>query len=183
MDLCEIGLQDIIVARGSLSESETKKIMHQLIKALIHCHSNDIIHRDIKPQNIMIVNFTRQANEFAQESINGEKSSNHSDNAEEYDWHIKLIDWGIACKSKKNSKLSEKCGSPLYMAPEVIQGLYDNKCDVWSCGVLMYFMLTGMHPFNGLGMKELFWDIKFTVLDFEKEFWSRFSPQCVSFLK
>lgn len=185
MDMCEVGLNDIIQSRGRLSESETKKIMNQLLKALNHCHSMGIVHRDIKAHNIMIVNFNRQPETPKSIEIDSKNESGTclSESTEDCTWHIKLIDWGIACKFKKETKLNEKCGSPLYMAPEVIQGIYDNKCDVWSCGVLMYYMLTGKYPFTGLGMKELFWDIKFKMLDFEKQFWSQFSPQCVSFLK
>jgi calcium-dependent protein kinase len=175
MDMCDIGLHDIIRERGSLSEVEAKKIMSQLLKALNHCHSMGIVHRDIKAQNIMIVFLNRNNQNCEMGKL--------SNNPNEDPWHIKLIDWGIACKLKKGTKLSEKSGSPLYMAPEVLQGLYDNKCDVWSCGVLLYYMLTGSFPFNGNSMKDLFWNTKFKILNFDNEFWSNFSSECISFLK
>lgn len=177
MDICDVGLQSIIHEKGSLSESEAKKIMHKLLKALNHCHSNDIVHRDIKAQNIMIVFLNREN----REPTSG-KSCKLSETEREEPWDIKLIDWGIACKLEKGTKLSEKSGSPLYMAPEVIQRFYDNKCDVWSCGVLLYYMLTGTFPFNGNTIKELFWNITSKVIDFKTQFRSKFSQECVDFL-
>ena len=177
--MCDIGLYDIICQRGNLSESETKKIMSQLLKALNHCHSMGIVHRDIKSQNIMIVFLDQNCNQT--QDTKGVNLCSETSNEEL--WNIKLIDWGIACKLKEGAKLNQKSGSPYYMAPEVIQGLYDNKCDVWSCGILMYNMLTGSYPFKGDSVKDLFWNIKSKVLDFENDFWSRFTPECISFLK
>lgn len=168
MDLCDIGLFDIIKQKKSLSESEAKVIMSQLLKVLNHCHQKRIVHRDIKAQNIMIVLLNNK---------------NEEDTYNENNWHIKLIDWGIAYKMKEGEKLQLKCGSPYYMSPDVIQGLYDSKCDVWSCGVLLYFMLTGRYPFFGSSIEELFRNITRGTIELDHNYWSRYSQECVSFLK
>lgn len=148
MDMCEVGLNDIICEKGFLTEEQTKIIMRQLMKALNHCHEMGVVHRDIKAQNIMIVTF-----DSTESQSYGGNRSEQSSGGGQCGWHIKLIDWGIACKIKEGEKLTLATGSPLYMAPEVIQGLYDNKCDVWGCGVLMYYMLTGTFPFQGQSLK------------------------------
>jgi len=87
----------------------------------MYIHSKNIIHRDIKPENILF-----------------EKGSNL----------VKIIDFGIAT-AKKTDKLTERLGTPYYIAPEVLCKNYDEKCDIWSCGVIMYMMIFGSPPFSG----------------------------------
>jgi calcium-dependent protein kinase len=94
--------------------------MKKLLRAITHCHSNGVVHRDIKPENIMIGG----------------------------DGEIKLIDFGLSEKSvKKDASLHTIAGTPYYMAPEVLEGDYNFKCDIWSLGVLMYVLLSGYLPF------------------------------------
>lgn len=103
--------------------------MDKLFRAINHCHANNIVHRDIKPENIMI----GQDNE------------------------IKLIDFGLSKSSvSKNQKLFTIAGTPYYMAPEVLNGNYNYKCDIWSLGVLMYVLLSGYLPFQGENRNEVF---------------------------
>lgn len=101
----------------------------KLIRAVNHCHANRIVHRDIKPENIMIGN----------------------------DGELKLIDFGLAKQSKtKAAHMNTIAGTPHYMAPEVLDGDYNYKCDIWSLGVLMYVLLSGYLPFYGDNRKEVF---------------------------
>ena len=93
--------------------------MKKLFSALNHMHAKDIIHRDIKPENIMITALDE----------------------------IKIIDFGLSKRYKKGEKLHNVAGTPYYMAPEVLEGDYDNKCDVWSLGVLLYVLMSGYLPF------------------------------------
>lgn len=94
--------------------------MEKLFRAIIHCHANGIVHRDIKPENIMI-------------GSEGE---------------LKIIDFGLSKTMKSNNaSLRSIVGTPFYMAPEVLEGNYDNSCDIWSLGVLMYVLLSGYLPF------------------------------------
>jgi serine/threonine protein kinase len=91
-------------------------------------HSENIMHRDIKAENIMI------------ESLQSER-----------DLNIKLTDFGFACFFKEGEGKSELLGSPLYMAPEIVrnQEQYDSKVDIWSTGVITYILLSGKAPFRG----------------------------------
>ncbi len=94
--------------------------MERLLRAINHCHANGVVHRDIKPENIMIG----------------------------ADDQLKIIDFGLSKRSRdKNSLLSTIAGTPYYMAPEVLEGEYNYKCDIWSLGVLMYVLVSGYLPF------------------------------------
>lgn len=68
---------------------------------------------------------------------------------------MKLIDFGISTKIEENQFLSNFIGTVYYVAPEVIEGRYTEKCDIWSCGVILYAMLSGKAPFNGNTKKEI----------------------------
>uniref|UniRef100_A0A7S1P410 non-specific serine/threonine protein kinase n=1 Tax=Vitrella brassicaformis TaxID=1169539 RepID=A0A7S1P410_9ALVE len=107
-----------------LSELETGKIMFQLLSALNYCHKHHIMHRDIKPENILL-------------------ASNAPDAP------IKVIDFGTARTYSPNKKTTMAIGTPCYLAPEVLTGHYDERCDVWSAGVIMYTLLAGCPPFQG----------------------------------
>lgn len=97
--------------------------MFKLLTAIQHVHSNGITHRDIKSENIMF----------------------GCDN------EIKLIDFGLSVVETKKRNLGV-AGTPYYMAPEVLTGVYGKECDVWALGVVLYEMLMGDVPFNGPNM-------------------------------
>lgn len=106
-----------------LCELESVYIFRQIVAAMLYCHRIHIHHRDLKPENILIDRQSRR---------------------------IKLVDFGMAALQPEGKKLTTACGSPHYAAPEVIRSRpYDGaQADVWSCGVILYVMLTGMTPFN-----------------------------------
>jgi len=94
-------------------------------------HASGIIHRDIKPENILLAD-------------------------ESPDSKLVLIDFGNSVRIKPNKKIKRCTGTCFYMAPEVINGRYDHKCDIWSCGVLLFVMIGGYPPFGGNHTKEIF---------------------------
>jgi len=96
--------------------------MAQLLSTVSYCHSQGVIHRDLKPENILL--------------------SNKDDSLS-----IKVADFGSSCLLDKKRKLSGCFGSSYYIAPEVLRNSYDEKCDEWSCGIIMYILLTGKSPY------------------------------------
>jgi calcium-dependent protein kinase len=106
-----------------------------VISAINHLHAHGVVHRDIKAENIMF------------------KSA---ENKEDID--IKIIDFGLSAKfhTENNFKsLKTIVGSPYYLAPEILTKNYNEQCDMWSVGVLTYFMLSGTFPFDGKSHAEL----------------------------
>jgi len=97
--------------------------MKQLLSSIAYLHSRKIAHRDIKPENILF-------------------ESNDALN-------IKLLDFGNSRKMGENEGMSGVYGTAYYVAPEVLYGKYDEKCDLWSAGVILYMLLRGNPPFNG----------------------------------
>jgi calcium-dependent protein kinase len=86
--------------------------------------------------------------------------------SKDYD-QIKIIDFGSSLKFDEDQKLTEKLGTPYYIAPEVLEMNYDEKCDLWSCGVTMYVLLCGSPPFNGANDKEIIRKVKIGKYTFE----------------
>lgn len=140
-------LVDLIkIFKKIVNESSARKIIKQVVSAIIYCHSFHLAHRDIKAENIMFV----------------EKS---------FDSIIKLIDFGFATVIDPKNKFSELMGSPFYLAPEVILGLgYNEKCDIWSIGMVLYFIMTGKFPYSSKKLPDLLKEIKminFTLESFD----------------
>ena len=137
-------LYDSIVKVQRFNERKAAFIMKQILSALNYLHSKGIVHRDIKPENILV-----------------EKVDTNADFEDDFETlSIKLIDFGASIFFKENQKLTSKIGSPYYIAPEVLNRSYDEKCDIWSSGVVLYVMLTGNFPFIGNTSQKLFENIK-----------------------
>lgn len=118
-------LFDYLINQGTFNEINAAKIMYQLLSSVSHAHNHNVVHRDLKPENIMI-----------------QKSK------ETNDLNIKIIDWGFSTIFSSNETLKENYGTAYYVAPEVLLKKYNNKCDIWSCGVILYIMLIGSPPIN-----------------------------------
>jgi calcium-dependent protein kinase len=122
-----------IIARGKFSESYASKIIKQILSAIKHLQDRGICHRDLKPENILFESKSKDAS-------------------------IRLIDFGLAkYYNTQESKqvlqspahlMRTRIGTPYYMAPEVLDGAYDESCDMWSIGVITYCLLCGYPPFN-----------------------------------
>jgi len=123
--ICKGGeLFDEILQRGKFSERDGAVLMKQVLSCVNYCHQANIVHRDLKPENILL----EQNKEFDQ---------------------IKIIDFGTSLVYDPNRNLDEKLGTPYYIAPEVLNKSYNEKCDIWSAGVITYIVLSGQPPFNG----------------------------------
>ena len=133
--------------KEDFTEQQLSIIFYQIFSGLNYLHSNNICHRDLKLENIMI----------------NEKEKDIKTN-EEYFW-IKIIDLGAAKISQKNKNENVVIGSSYYIAPEVLKQNYNKKCDIWSAGVLLYMVLTGKAPFNGKNDEEIISQIKTGIFD------------------
>jgi calcium-dependent protein kinase len=148
---------DQILEEGYITEQRVAQIIYKVTSAICYCHSIGITHRDIKPENILF-----------------ESSEN--------DGEIKLIDFGLSRKYNKNEKMHTILGTPYYVAPEVLRGEYDQKCDVWSIGAICYIMLCGIPPFMGNNNNEIFQMILNGELKFDENKWKNISVEAVDFI-
>jgi calcium-dependent protein kinase len=96
---------------------------------------------------------------------------------------IKVIDFGTSIVFDPNTKMRHKFGTPYYIAPEVINRMYDEKCDVWSCGVIMYILLCGSPPFKGKNHREIFEKIKAGKFQFAQPEWQLVSREAKMLIK
>ncbi|XP_045442466.1 serine/threonine-protein kinase ULK2 isoform X3 [Pipistrellus kuhlii] len=138
MEYCNGGdLADYLQAKGTLSEDTIRVFLHQIAAAMRILHGKGIIHRDLKPQNILLSYANRRKS-----GVSGIR--------------IKIADFGFARYLHSNMMAATLCGSPMYMAPEVIMSQhYDAKADLWSIGTVIYQCLVGKPPFQANSPQDL----------------------------
>lgn len=95
---------------------------------------------------------------------------------------IKIIDFGTSLVFDTSKPLDEKLGTPYYIAPEVLNKSYNEKCDIWSCGVITYIILSGMPPFNGQTDQEIMKKVKLGKFSFSDPCWAGLSDACKDFI-
>ena len=135
MELCTGGelfdSHDEYIKQGkAYTEKKAAEVIYKCLEALAHCHALGITHRDIKPENIMYGK----------------------------DGEVRLVDFGLAKDTTHHMK--SYAGTPYFMAPEVLNGYYTHKCDIWSLACVLYMLMAGKLPFTGLSRKEVFEKIK-----------------------
>ncbi|CAD8215479.1 unnamed protein product [Paramecium octaurelia] len=138
-----------IINLKHFTEKIAADYMRQILGAVVHCHEKKIVHRGLKPEVIIFENKKPNSN-------------------------LKIIDFGLSCKIENNQNLTEICGSRYYIAPEILKQNYNEKCDVWSCGVILYIMLCGYPPFGGK-YNEILPKIQTGKYEFEPEDWNTIS--------
>jgi calcium-dependent protein kinase len=148
-ELCTGGdLLDHLLKKGHLSEKEVLSFIYKTLSAIHYLHNLNICHRDIKPENLLL---------FSEDSDD-----------------LKLVDFGMS-NFMKEEDLSTFAGTPYYISPEVIQGCYGRECDVWSLGVLTYFLLSGRQPFHSSSVPEVFSNILTGNFSFNFPVWDNIS--------
>lgn len=149
-----------LIEKEAFSERESRQISRKLIEAVFFCHKKHVVHRDIKLDNILV-----------------------SDR--NYDTKIKLADFGCGHPFIPGEKcLKTLCGSPQYAAPELYthENGYDEKCDLWSIGVVVFVLLGGYAPFDGDGM-ELRRIVCEGHVEFPDEYWEEISENAKTLIK
>ena len=161
MEFLEGGeLFEAITNIGSFTEASASKVLKQILSAVYYLHSNHIVHRDLKPENIMLTQKPKNGN-----------------------YQIKLIDFGTAKIFKPGKKMNKFIGTSYYIAPEVLKERYDEKCDIWSCGVILFILLCGYPPFNGNTNVDIFHAIQNQNPIFGGEEWEDITPEAKDLIK
>ncbi|XP_040997232.1 calcium-dependent protein kinase SK5 [Juglans microcarpa x Juglans regia] len=159
MELCEGGeLFDRIAKKGHFSEREAAKLIKTILGIVEACHSLGVIHRDLKPENFLF------------------------DSAEE-DAALKATDFGLSVFYKPGQTFCDVVGSPYYVAPEVLRKHYGPETDVWSAGIILYILLSGVPPFWAESEKGIFREILQGKLDFQSEPWPGISESAKDLIR
>ncbi|CAK79730.1 unnamed protein product (macronuclear) [Paramecium tetraurelia] len=158
LEICQGGdVFDKVLEKGNLSIDEAFKVYIQYMRAVNYYQGFKIVHsRDLKPENFL---FQKK------DDLNT----------------LIVIDFGIAKRGV--DKLKTKSGTAYYVAPEVLEGSYDSKCDIWSSGVILYVILCGYPPFYGENEKEILTEIKNAQLQFEGDEWLQIPQEIKDFIK
>ena len=190
-----------------MNQIVVKFLMEQILNAVAYLHSKGVFHGDIKLENIMLYTTTKSAdqrftiinkqitfdkklqkeidNSFKNDSVVSLPSSKSLKIVNEMlNYEIKLIDFGCSkIFTKRGERKSGIIGTSIYCSPEVIDDLYDEKCDEWACGVLMYLLLCGEPPFNGETEEEIFEKVKKCQYDFSPPEFKNVSENCKNLIK
>ena len=163
MELCTGGeLFDRIVENTEngvqFTEKQAANLFKQMMSAINYCHKNGIVHRDLKPENLLY--------------LNKDKNS-----------PVKVIDFGMSKRFDSKHFMSEKVGTAYYISPEVLNGKYDEKCDIWSAGVILYIIICGYPCFNGDDDDEIFAAIQKGKINFPSPEWDSISNDAKELIK
>ena len=205
-ELCDQGhLLSKMEKLKKMDQIVVKFLMEQIFNAVAYLHSKNILHGDIKLENVLLYTaskrggrkFTTINQDFNEdkslrEDINqnfgkkkfSKKGKNYIRDMMNYE--IKLIDFGCSkyfVKKNKKKKLKGIIGTSIYCSPEVIDNLYDEKSDEWSCGVLMYILLCGQPPFYGEYEEEIFDKIKSCKYNFSHPAFKKVSKNCKNLIR
>lgn len=151
MELCAGGeLFDRIIQRGHYTERKAAELARVIVGVVEACHSLGVMHRDLKPENFLFVN-------------------------QEEESPLKTIDFGLSVFFRPGETFTDVVGSPYYVAPEVLRKLYGPECDVWSAGVIIYILLSGVPPFWDETEQGIFEQVLKGELDFVSEPWPSIS--------
>jgi serine/threonine protein kinase len=161
LQLCEGGELPgwLLEQKSAYSERLASRIIYDALQAVLCCHDLGIVHRDLKPQNLLLTSDAEDA-------------------------RLLLVDFGLATRMEMGGpRLSEMCGTLDYMAPEMLQGSYDERVDVWAVGVLLHLLLTGAHPFRGPSQSATQERILALELDTSSALYHDVSPDALDMLR
>lgn len=160
MEFLEGGeLFDRIVQRTVYSEKDARDAVYIILRSIKYCHDLNIVHRDLKPENLLL-------------------------KSKDSDSDMCLADFGFAAFAPTDKSLTTQCGTPGYVAPEILSGVpYGKAVDMWSVGVITYIMLGGYPPFYDDNQKMLFRKIKAGAYEFHADYWKHVSAEAKDLIK
>jgi len=151
MELCAgEGLVNKLNDGGHFTEHQAKVLMLQILKAVEHIHNNWICHRDLKPDNFLLLTL-----------LPLERNT------------LKLIDFGMSCTFEQGEFLRTRAGTPSFTAPEVLKAHYTERCDIWSAGVMLFLFLCGELPFQGGTIDAVFEAVEYGNFKFIAPAWKK----------
>ncbi|XP_018630280.1 calcium-dependent protein kinase 4-like [Nicotiana tabacum] len=159
MELCNGGeLFDRIIQRGHYSERKAAELTRIVVGVVEACHSLGVMHRDLKPENFLLVN-------------------------KDDDFSLKAIDFGLSVFFKPGQIFKDVVGSPYYVAPEVLLKHYGPEADVWTAGVILYILLSGVPPFWAETQQGIFDAVLKGHIDFESDPWPLISESAKDLIR
>nr|ADM88045.1 CDPK11 [Nicotiana tabacum] len=159
MELCNGGeLFDRIIQRGHYSERKAAELTRIVVGVVEACHSLGVMHRDLKPENFLLVN-------------------------KDDDFSLKAIDFGLSVFFKPGQIFKDVVGSPYYVAPEVLLKHYGPEADVWTAGVILYILLSGVPPFWAETQQGIFDAVLKGRIDFESDPWPLISESAKDLIR
>ncbi|CAN6464029.1 unnamed protein product [Victoria cruziana] len=159
MELCAGGeLFDRIIQRGHFSERKAAELTRIIVGVVEACHSLGVMHRDLKPENFLLAN-------------------------RDDDSSLKAIDFGLSVFFKPGQIFTDVVGSPYYVAPEVLCKHYGPEADVWTAGVILYILLSGVPPFWAETQQGIFDAVLRGVIDFESDPWPLISDSAKDLIR
>ena len=150
----------IYMKNKNISEEEVVEIFLQIISIIKYCHNNNICLINLNPENIVF------ADEYSKENNN-----------------IKLVNFESSQIFELNQKLKVKIRPTYFISPEVLSGTFDHSCDIWSAGVLLYFLLSGEPPFSKKGDSNIYENIRNAKYSFPSTKWKNISEEAKDLIK
>ncbi|XP_059296787.1 calcium-dependent protein kinase 4 isoform X1 [Lycium ferocissimum] len=159
MEICGGGeLFDRIIQRGHYSERKAAELTKIIVGVVEACHSLGVMHRDLKPENFLLVN-------------------------KDDDFSLKAIDFGLSVFFKPGQIFTDVVGSPYYVAPEVLLKHYGPQADVWTAGVILYILLSGVPPFWAETQQGIFDAVLKGHIDFDSDPWPLISESAKDLIR
>ena len=159
MDFCSGGeLFDRIVERGHYSEKDASEVFRMMIRTIAHCHNLGVMHRDLKPENFVLA-------------------------TKDQDAPVKAIDFGLSAYFEPGERFRDIVGSSYYVAPEVLKRNYSCEADIWSAGVILYILLSGVPPFWGRTDTAIFETVRKGRYNLVGDPWSKISESAKGLIR
>jgi calcium-dependent protein kinase len=151
-------LEGLLQVGGQLTEALACRTIQEILSSVRYCHNHNIVHRDLKLENFV----------FESDMTNAA---------------LKMIDFGLSAHITVGEILKEPLGSAYYVAPEVLMKRYNEKCDIWSIGVIAYMLLTGVPPFDGKRDADILKAVRVGVVSYSQEVFGSVSETAVDFIR